>query len=71
MGYWLAELTRETECRYNMKSIFCVISDILFVLLTRLTNTPRKTSGHGWTLVNVGLTMAIAILDEKWVRGEK
>ena len=33
----------------------------------RLTHTPRKTSGRGWTLVNVGLTMAIAILDEKGV----
>ena len=40
-------------------------------IVERLTNTPRKTSGHGWTLVNVGLTMAIAILDGKWVRGEK
>ena len=49
---------------FDFRTYFCF-------LFTRLTNTPRKTSGHGWTLVNVGLTMAIAILDEKWVRGEK
>ena len=38
-------------------------------LLSWLTHTPYITSGHGWTLVNVGFTMAIAILDEKWVYG--
>ena len=42
-------------------------SSLTFFMLVRLTNTPDITSGHGWTLVNVGLTMAIAILEVKSV----
>ena len=60
--------------RVQQMIVFCLFCFFFLFhnhLLFRLTNTPRKTSGHGWTLVNVGLTMAIAILEEKWVRGEK
>ena len=69
-GVWVSrQITKETEDEENLCLyiffIFC------FCVICRLTHTPRKTSGRGWTLVNVGLTMAIAILDEKWVRGEK
>ena len=43
----------------------------MITVFVQLTHTPYITSGHGWTLVNVGLTMAIAILGVKWVLDEK
>ena len=62
---WLASYRHKRRLlQISLFLVFCVC-------LNSLTNTPRKTSGHGWTLVNVGFTMAIAILGEKWVRGEK
>ena len=40
----------------------------MILKLNRLTNTPNITSGHGWTLVNVGFTMAIVVFP-LWGRG--
>ena len=48
-----------------MENLFYIYLLRLFSLLSWLTHTPYITSGHGWTLVNVGFTMAIAILGEK------
>ena len=62
---------KTVKMKHVAKSLVDMFYFSVFFIFTRLTNTPRKTSGRGWTLVNVGLTMAIAILDEKWVRGEK
>ena len=65
-------LKKERCCYVTMQKIFIhPAAHSVSCCLLSLTHTPRKTSGRGWTLVNVGLTMAIAILDEKWVRGEK
>ena len=57
----------------EQQTSYLVFSFLLFSVccLSSLTHTPDITSGHGWTLVNVGFTMAIAILDEKGVGGEK
>ena len=73
MGYWLADENLLKDRKEIMMLSFKHYNffSVLIIDFCRLTNTPRKTSGHGWTLVNVGFTMAIAILDEKWVRGEK
>ena len=50
---------------------FCLLCQTLNLLYVRLTHTPYITSGHGWTLVNVGFTMAIAILGENGFMDEK
>ena len=56
--------------KYYMKMRKASLYNIYDLLLLdnrlySLTHTPDITSGRGWTLVNVGFTMAIAILGEK------
>ena len=57
---WLADNHINTE---NLLSSF--VFNFLCLSDYRLTHTPDITSGRGWTLVNVGFTMAIAILGVK------
>ena len=47
------------------------VAALILSCCPKLTHTPDITSGHGWALVNVGLTMAIAILVVKSVFSEK